>query len=77
MGRCDVSDDAPGSLEAARMSVDPVVDAKLDAAGYVEVSAATWAIFNTNGLDAYAAATGALYTETVRNQEGTASGWAE
>jgi predicted Zn-dependent protease len=67
---------AHGLSDAARMSVDPVVDAQLVAAGYMEVGAATWAIFNTRGLNAYAAATGALYTETVRTQDGTGSGWA-
>ena len=62
--------------DAARRSVDPVVDSKLFAAGYVAVTAALWAIYNTRGLDAYATASGAVYTETVRDLEGTASGWA-
>ena len=62
--------------EAARMSVDPVVDAQLDAAGYGELGATARAVFNTRGLNAYATATGAMYSETVRNEAGTASGWA-
>ena len=65
-----------GGGEAARTGVDPVVDAKLIAAGQIAVGAATWAIFNTRGLDAYATASGAMYSETVRNLEGSASGWA-
>ena len=62
--------------DAARLSVDPVVDAKLDAAGYAALGATARAVFNTRGLNAYATATGAMYSETVRNEEGTASGWA-
>ena len=62
--------------DSARKSVDPVAEAKLVAAGYVEIGAMSWAIFNTRGLDAYSAATGALYTETVRISDGTGSGWA-
>ena len=68
---------SPRSLsDAARMSVDPVVDAKLDAVGYAALGATARAVFNTRGLNAYAAATGAMYSETVRNEAGTASGWA-
>lgn len=61
---------------AVRDTVGPVIGANLVAAGDAEVGAASWAIFNTRGLVAYAAVTGARYTETIRNLDGSASGWA-
>lgn len=66
--------------DAARHGVEPTLHStavgKMVAAGYTEVGAASWAIFNTKGLAAYAAVTGANYSETMRNIDGTASGWA-
>jgi predicted Zn-dependent protease len=62
--------------QSVRGTVSPIVDAKLVAAGYAEVGATAWGIFNTQGLVAYGSATGAMYTETIRNMEGSASGWA-
>lgn len=62
--------------EAARLLVSPARDAKLLAAGYLEVSAFTRAVFNTRGMHAYYVSTRSEYSVTVRNPYGTASGWA-
>jgi predicted Zn-dependent protease len=60
--------------DAARKSVDPVVAAKMVAKGHVEISAVSWAIFNTRGLEAYSTATGALYMGTVFMPDGNGAG---
>lgn len=59
-----------------RMLTEPVANAGLLAAGYLAVEAVSRSVFNTNRLEAYAAATYAQYSVTVRNPQGTGSGWA-
>ncbi len=56
--------------------VQPMITSGLHAAGYLAVEGNTRAVFNTAGLDAYAQSTLAQYSVTVRNPEGTGSGWA-
>jgi predicted Zn-dependent protease len=74
--------DTTYNLDAAKRSqtayelVQPVVQEKLVAAGYLQVGVATRSVFTTNGMDAYYAATRAQYSTTVRNPAGTGSGWA-
>ena len=63
--------------EIVRQSVTPVAAAQLMGAGHARVGAASWAIFSTHGLAAYAAATGALYSASVRSPDGRASGVAQ
>jgi predicted Zn-dependent protease len=62
--------------DAAQAGVSPVKTAKMFAAGFAETRGETWAIFNTRGLAAYAVGTLGRYSETVRNPDGTGSGWA-
>ena len=61
---------------AGQSLVTPVVAANMLSAGYVEVGAHTRGVFNTAGLAAYAVATTAQYSVTVRSPQDTASGWA-
>jgi predicted Zn-dependent protease len=56
--------------------VDLARTAKMFAAGFAETRVVTWAIFNTRGLAAYTTGTVGRYSESVRNPEGTGSGWA-
>jgi predicted Zn-dependent protease len=62
--------------DAVHAGVNSVRTAKMFAAGFAETRAVTWAIFNTRGLAAYAVGTAWRYSESVRNPEGTGSGWA-
>ena len=55
--------------------VAPAIAANALSAGYIEVGARTRAIFNTAGLAAYAVATTAQYSLTIRSEHDDASGW--
>ena len=68
--------DAPTRAAAASALVAPAAATGVLAAGYLEVRASTIAVYDTGGLRAYAMSTAAQYTVTVRDAEGTASGWA-
>jgi predicted Zn-dependent protease len=46
------------------------------AAGFIDVSAGSAAVANSNGLFAYHASTGVASTLTVRTRDGSSSGWA-
>jgi predicted Zn-dependent protease len=56
--------------------VAPVRERGLQAAGYLEVTADARSVFNTSGMAEYYRGTTAQYSVTVRNAEGTGSGWA-
>jgi predicted Zn-dependent protease len=62
--------------DTVHAGVGPVRNMKMFSAGFAETRTVTWAIFNTRGLAAYAVGTVGSYAETVRNPEGTGSGWA-
>jgi predicted Zn-dependent protease len=68
--------DATTRAAAAGVLVAPAAATGVLAAGYLEVRANTIAVYDTGGLHAYAKSTAAQYTVTVRDAEGTASGWA-
>jgi predicted Zn-dependent protease len=68
--------DAAARSAVGRTLVEPVVAKDLLASGYIETSAQSRAVMNTSGKDAYHAITNAQYSVTVRNREGTGSGWA-
>jgi len=55
---------------------EPVVAQQLVAAGYLQTGVTVRSIYNTSGMNAYYAATQAEYSTTVRNPQGTGSGWA-
>ncbi len=80
--RTDLWSDATYALDAAaraaqqRQLVEPAMAAGLLSAGYLEVSAVGTGMLNSAGMFAYAPQTRAEYSVTVRNSEGTASGWA-
>jgi len=59
-----------------RQLTQGVADAGLIAAGYIAVQTESLAVYDTDGLDAYAKATNAQYSVTVRDRKGSASGWA-
>jgi predicted Zn-dependent protease len=61
---------------AAALVLERSRAAKTVAAGYVDVSAGSRAVANTNGLFAYYASTGVASTLTVRTPDGSSSGWA-
>ncbi|HXC24447.1 MAG TPA: metallopeptidase TldD-related protein [Gemmatimonadaceae bacterium] len=61
---------------AGQRLVAPAMAANMLSAGYVEVGARTRGVFNTAGLAAYAVATAAQYSVTVRSPQDTGSGWA-
>lgn len=52
-------------------------DNKLEAAGFLENSAGFRAVANSKGLFAYAKSTNVSFSVTVRNQEGTGSGYVD
>ena len=56
--------------------IGPAKAARLLSAGYIEVRFGGDGYVNTKGLFAYAPVTRAEYSVTVRNEEGTGSGWA-
>ena len=68
--------DAAARSAVGRRLVEPVVAKNLLASGFIESSAQARAVMNTSGQDAYHAITSAQYSVTVRNREGTGSGWA-
>jgi len=61
---------------AASLVLERSRAAKTVAAGYIDVSAGSRAIANSNGLFAYHAATSVASTLTVRTPDGSSSGWA-
>jgi predicted Zn-dependent protease len=61
---------------AASLVLERSRAAKTVAAGYIDVTAGTRAVANSNGLFAFHAATGVASTLTVRTPDGTSSGWA-
>lgn len=68
--------DAQARSRGAQTLVEPAREAGLLSAGYIEVSTQARAVLNTNGMNAYYAATRGEYSVTVRNEAGTGSGWA-
>ncbi len=61
--------------KSAREGVAEIATKKCLAAGYVETDIQTWGIFNTLGLNAYAAVSGGLFQITARDPLGNGSGW--
>ena len=68
--------DAAARSAVGRKLVEPAIAKDLLASGYIETSAQARAVRNTSGTDAWHAITSAQYSVTVRNREGTGSGWA-
>lgn len=68
--------EADARAETMRMLVKPAEEAGLLSAGYIEVSAHGRAIMNTQEQTWYYPFTRAQYSVTVRDPNGTASGWA-
>ncbi len=68
--------DAGRRADAVLAVTEAAAAADLVAAGFLEVTAGSRAIANTNGLFAYHASTAAAYSTTVRTPQGTGSGWA-
>jgi predicted Zn-dependent protease len=68
--------DASERVSAMQTSIQPVLEEKLIAAGYIQVSAEGRALMSTYGDSVYFSSTYAQYSTTIRNPYGTASGWA-
>jgi predicted Zn-dependent protease len=68
--------DAEHRAEAMRPLIDPVIKAGMFAAGYIEVSAQGRTVLNSEGRTMYYPYTKAQYSVTVRDPQGTGSGWA-
>jgi predicted Zn-dependent protease len=68
--------DADARAAAMRELVKPTVDAGMLAAGYIQVAAYGRAAMSDRGRAIYYPLTQAQYSVTVRDPEGTASGWA-
>lgn len=62
--------------DAVAKSIKVAEDAKLEAAGYIENSVNAVAIMNSKGLFAYNKDTDVIFSVTMRNAEGTGSGYA-
>ena len=62
--------------EAVAKSIQVSMEAKLQAAGYLENSVNCVAVMNSKGLFAYNKDTDVVFTITTRNEEGTGSGYA-
>jgi predicted Zn-dependent protease len=70
---------AVGAADRAAVAAVPVAQVAahgLLSAGYLETRAETLGVYDTQGLAAYAEATDAQCTTTVRDATGTAAGWA-
>jgi predicted Zn-dependent protease len=61
---------------AARIAVEMAQHVHTHGAGYVQISAQSVARYDTDGLARYYPSTAAQYSTTVRNAQGTGSGWA-
>lgn len=68
--------DADHRSAIARDLAQSAVDAGMLSAGYVEVSAHSQALIDTEGRTRYFEYTSAQYSVTVRDPDGTGSGWA-
>ncbi len=68
--------DADHRADVMRELVRPAVDAGMIAAGYLEVSAHGRSVNAVRGTSMYYPYTQAQYSVTIRNPEGTGSGWA-
>ena len=68
--------DPVGRAEAVRAITAPAAQAGLVSTGYLDARAGASAVANSKGLFAYARATAASLTTTVRTPDGTGSGWA-
>ncbi|HEU4564864.1 MAG TPA: TldD/PmbA family protein [Gemmatimonadaceae bacterium] len=67
----------PGARAGAvRRVTEPSHGAGLDATGYMESTAGSFAVATGKGLFAYGRQTASSFTATVRTQDGTGSGWA-
>lgn len=74
--------DATASLDPARRSeaalacIEPARQAGCTAAGFLSLNAGSVAVANSRGLFAYHRSTAFAFTNTVRTDDGTGSGWA-
>ncbi len=68
--------DAAQRSSQARALIQEIQSGPLKTAGYLEVAVLAQSVRNTRGLSAYYASTQAEYSVTIRNSEGTGSGWA-
>ncbi len=68
--------DPAGRAAGVRLITDQAKSAGLVSTGYLETRATAQAIANSKGLFAYTRDTSVALTTTVRNEEGTGSGWA-
>jgi predicted Zn-dependent protease len=68
--------DPMGRAEAVRAITAPATQSGLVSTGYLDARAGASAVANSKGLFAYARATAAALTTTVRTPDGTGSGWA-
>ena len=68
--------DPQGRAEAVRAIAAPARQGGLLSTGYLDTRIGANAVANTKGLVAYARATAAALTTTVRTADGTGSGWA-
>lgn len=68
--------DAARRAEAAHQLVQSSIEAGMLSAGYIEVSAHSQALIDTLGRSRYFQYTAAQYSVTVRDPNGTGSGWA-
>jgi predicted Zn-dependent protease len=68
--------DPSGRVEAVSAITRAARNAGLQAIGYLETTAGSFAVANSKGLFAYARGTGAALTTTVRTPDGNGSGWA-
>ena len=68
--------DPQGRAEAVRAIAAPARQGGLLSTGYLDTRVGANAVANTKGLVAYARATAAALTTTVRTADGTGSGWA-
>jgi predicted Zn-dependent protease len=68
--------DPSGRVEAVSAITRAARNAGLQAIGYLETTAGSFAVANSKGLFAYARGTGAALTTTVRTPDGSGSGWA-
>lgn len=67
---------AADRAHAARIAVEMAQHVHTRGAGYVQMSAQSTARYDTDGLARYYPSTAAQYSTTVRNAQGTGSGWA-
>ncbi|MCY7378189.1 MAG: TldD/PmbA family protein [Gemmatimonadaceae bacterium] len=68
--------DPQGRADAVRAIAAPARQGGLLSTGYLDARIGATAVANTKGLVAYARATAAALTTTVRTADGTGSGWA-